>query len=412
MNREKIIQLVFGCVFEGYGSVIVGFIGTLANSIAIIILTRYKELSAYFFNWLLTVLAIIDNIFLTCGVYEAVRQHFYQSSLMDHIYAGFLHPFRSMIMVSSIYMIVVLSYERHKAVSGTTRYQSTVNEILNPWRHLIMYVGPVIIGSILFYVPKFFELEMKSFIVEPSTNVSELKMTMEPNTGVEMSSKLAFTPLRHNKIYVLWYVTIFNAVMTSGVPFLCLVYLNVKIYFGLKKIRQRRCSLISNDQTNRARTNVSQATVLLTIVSIFVLCHVLRLILNIAEIINHENERKASNNGCLGVKYWMFIATVLSNFLVIVNSSTNLFVYCIVNKVFRDILIKTISSALVSLKEKLGISCWYCMCRSNLLLLKLRIKYKTVERNTYSFLSNYNETNLCLSLITLKVSITILLNVS
>ena len=359
---EMNFRNVFGCVFLGHCSLIFGLIGILANCVFIRILTRHKEVSLYFFNWLLTVLAVIDVIFLMCGVYEAIRQHFYQSYVMDHVYAGVVHPFRSMLMVSSIYMLIVLSYERFKAVCGTPTYQRTVKEMPNPWSHLFFYVGPVVSGSILFYIPKFWELEMKSSVVEPTMNMSEVKNTSEIYKETEIVvSELAFTPLRHNKIYVLWYVTILNTVMTSLLPFVLLVYLNLQIHHAIKRFHVRRSTRRTSKRT-RQSYNVGQAIVLLIIVCVFAFCHILRFVLNIAEIINHENERKANSAGCVGVKYWMFVATLLSNFLIIVNSSANLFVYCIGSKDFRGILISTMLSTFMSIKQKLStFSRYYCM---------------------------------------------------
>ena len=139
-----------------------GIICVSANCITIGTLARNKELSSYFFNWLLTTLTILDSMFLACGAYDAIRNQFLTSSylVLDQMHVSFIHPFRSMLMVSSIYMMIALSYERYKAVSGTTTYQGNINDILHPWQQLFQYVSPVIIGSIVFYIPKFWELEL------------------------------------------------------------------------------------------------------------------------------------------------------------------------------------------------------------------------------------------------------------
>ena len=356
----------------GHGSLILGIIGVWANCIIIATLTRNKELSSYFFNWLLTTLTILDSMFLACGAYDAIKNQFLTSSylVLDQLHVSFIHPFRSMLMVSSIYMMIALSYERYKAVSGTTTYQGNINDILHPWQQLFKYVSPVIIGSIIFYIPKFWEFEMiYSPVIEDSNLTSNQTIKNSSSvTNITLVWEMAFSSLRHNKIYVLWYVTVLNTLMTSVVPFLALVYLNIKIYLGLQRIFQRRRTLrnrasgrdpqtvLYHERHERVKRNESQTTVLLLIVCVFLLCHSLRLVLNIAEIVNHENERRATEKRCFGVQYWMLVGAVFSNFLVYVNSSANLFVYCIANEHLRGILMASFRVMLDHLKH---IFCWY-----------------------------------------------------
>ena len=61
---------------EGIIQIIIGCIGFIANSIAIPILSSKEMISM--FNRLLTCLAIIDNVFLSVSISEAVRRHIYQ----------------------------------------------------------------------------------------------------------------------------------------------------------------------------------------------------------------------------------------------------------------------------------------------------------------------------------------------
>ena len=364
MKSDKTKILFLGCVYLiiGHGSLILGVIGVLANSITIATLTRNKELSSYFFNWLLTTLTILDSMFLACGAYDAIRNQFLTSKylILDQMHVSFLHPLRSILFLSSIYMMIALSYERYRAVSGTTTYQGNVNDILHPWYQLFKYVFPVIVGSIIFYIPKFWEY---SIIYTPITDYSNL--TNNSNISIQYRHHMVFSPIRHDKNYVLWYVTILNTLMTSVVPFVALVYLNIKIYRGLQRIFQRRRTL-RNRTTNRepqsisyhtrSERNESQTTVLLLIVCVFLLCHSLRLVLNIAEIVNHENNRRATERQCFGVQYWMLVGAVFSNFLLYANSSANLFVYCIANEHLRGILMESFSCMLEYLKQ---IFCWY-----------------------------------------------------
>ena len=352
----------------GYGTLILGVIGVLANCITIATLTRNKELSSYFFNWLLTTLTILDSMFLACGAYDAIKRLFLTRSyhVLDQLHVSVIHPLRSMLFVSSIYMMIALSYERYRAVSGTTTYQGNVNDILHPWHQLFKYVFPVIIGSVIFYIPKFWEYKI---IYQPILDYSNLTnhSTVSPNVSIQYQHHMIFTPIRHNKNYVLWYLTILNSLMTSVVPLVALVYLNIKIYRGLQRIFQRRRTLTNRNRScsrepqsvsyhERVKRNESQTVVLLLIVSVFLLCHSLRFVLNIAEMVNHENIVKATEKQCMGIPYWELVGAVFSNFLLYANSSANLFVYCIANEHLRVVLLESLRVMLEGVKH---IFCWY-----------------------------------------------------
>jgi hypothetical protein len=71
-----------------------------------------------------------------------------------------------------------------------------------------------------------------------------------------------------------------------------------------------------------------------------VICHALCPVHIISDVLNNKNEHDASEKyGCNGVKYWMLIVTTLSNFLIVVNASINLFIYVAVNSKFKSILV-------------------------------------------------------------------------
>ena len=312
--------------------------------IVIAAITRNAELSKHFFNWLLAAVTISDSLFLGCGFFEAIRLYFYESLTMDLIHVTIIYPFRSMLMLASIYMIVLLSYERYKAVT-TPLYEGDVDKMLHPWLHFMRYVMPVILGAILYYLPKFWEQELKYSTIHGSNNSTQMR---QQNISNITAPQIVFTPFRHNRSYVLWYVTLGHTIVTSLIPFSLLVYLNGRVYFRLKTFLLRRSTLrrVKVDQmgpsTNQvAKPKESHTTVLCLMVCVFIGCYILRLILNISEIINHENERKANENGCLGVHYWMLITTVLSNFLIHLNSGANLCVFGLANPKLREILMNT-----------------------------------------------------------------------
>ena len=84
---------------------------------------------------------------------------------------------------------------------------------------------------------------------------------------------------------------------------------------------------------------VQKTRILFSIVFLFVLFHVLRVILNIEEFVTLDNQRIAKEMGCEWLQYWTIIAAPLSHLLLQINSSINFFIYCFFNKSFRDELV-------------------------------------------------------------------------
>ena len=81
-------------------------------------------------------------------------------------------------MCCSTYITVVLALERYRAVWRPIEYHNNVNSSPHPWRRVFKsYIVPVVIFSILFNLPKFFEtrfverIEYDKFY-NPTTNIT------------------------------------------------------------------------------------------------------------------------------------------------------------------------------------------------------------------------------------------------
>ena len=113
------------------------------------------------FNRILVFLAVFDNIFICCSILEAVRKNFGPLHDVVHVYAFayFLYQLQSMAIVSSIFTTVVLAVERCLAVAKPIEYHNAVQGT-NPWRRVFHYIVPVIIISVVFNTPKYFEIDV------------------------------------------------------------------------------------------------------------------------------------------------------------------------------------------------------------------------------------------------------------
>ena len=126
---------------EGFGSLLVGFVGILLNITTVVVLLS-SFLGASFFNWLLVCLALFDSLFLLNGVLEAFRNHFGKASYLHYyLFVNFLYPFRSVVMFCSMYMTIILALERYNALSTIDGYHQR-NSLDKTSGNLKMYFSP------------------------------------------------------------------------------------------------------------------------------------------------------------------------------------------------------------------------------------------------------------------------------
>ena len=80
-----------------------------------------------------------------------------------------------------------------------------------------------------------------------------------------------------------------------------------------------------------------QMWILFSIVILFVLCHILRIVLNIEEFLYLDVRKQAKENrNCEWLQYWTITASVISHLLLQINSSINIAIYCYFNHSFRE----------------------------------------------------------------------------
>ena len=340
-------------IFEGFGLVFVASYGVLLNCIAISIL-RTKDVAS-FFTLLLVWLAIFDILFLVFSTFYHVTT-FNRDILHYYWYANLfvyvLSPIRSIVMCCSIYMTVILSWDRYRAVSNPTEYHIHARRTsFGTWltsKYLMKYVGPIIVMSFIFYLPKFFDLEIGELHETCHQNSTQYLLNSSECESSLKKYIIEGTALRNNNLFVLWYVNVANFIVTVAIPLISLIFLNVRTYTKVLLFLRRRPSNMVIEASTAAKErskDIQQAYQLFVIVFMFVLCHSLRVSLNIEEFNNLSDQEKDINEtkdkmDCEPPKnYWSeAILPPISHFLLQFNSSLNFFVYSFLNKTFRSVL--------------------------------------------------------------------------
>ena len=177
---------------EGIIQIIVNIIGIIANCIAIPVLLSRKLTNV--FNRTLAILAIFDTIFNTCDILESIRMYHGGDCRALHIYLFpyFLYPLQNITMVSSIYTTVVVAVERYYAV--TRPISAFVDDGGGKWKKVLAFISPVIVFSVIFNIPTFFEFCVETINVLPGNCA---------NIGTEATKSTTESGILYLSIYFL-----------------------------------------------------------------------------------------------------------------------------------------------------------------------------------------------------------------
>ena len=356
---------------DGIASPVISTAGLLLNTLACVTLARSKNIESIFFNHLLICLAIFDNLYLSNGILRAIKKYVFESNYtFDFVFIKMIFPVRSMEMFCSMYTTIILAFVRHSAIKNPLNYKiRSTQESARPYINVIFYIFPVLLSSILFYAPKFFEFEI-SF----SHEMCETNYTSQ-NTSVDIQDcpyndyLIKETSLRRNKSYIFWYSNVLNHIITIVMPLILLVYFNYGIYMELKIFRRRQPS--SKRKVNDVRElknklheaeieKSEQSVIIISLVFMFVLCHLLRAVLNVQELAYFEWKFEEIARGCSGVKYWAMILVPFSEFMLLTNSSANFFIYFFFHHDFRNQLQKRYSVIASTCKNQIDNSGTFC----------------------------------------------------
>ena len=343
---------------DTFSYMLVGVIGLILNMIAMLILvtpTMWNNL----FNRLLLCLSAYDIMFILCGLLEIFRQK-YQSFVQQRLFVHLLYPIRSMSMCCSIYTTIVLTLERYQAINSPIRHRNQrANNLANITKPLLFYIVPVTTFSFVYYLPKFFDLSVaQGYHCDPNTlnSLSNNDSTAIDDNELERrncteSFDIKPTNLRINPSYIFWYLNVSNLSVTCVVPIKLLIFMNVRIAVKLAQFQKRQSRRKSQASNNNERSlnneqqerqhsssiDVKKTFILFSIVVLFILCHSLRIIMNIAEFVNAEVLSIEREKGCNELSFWHFFSIPISEILLLFNASAHFFVYLFFDKTFQAI---------------------------------------------------------------------------
>eukprot|EP00095_Tigriopus_kingsejongensis_P000415 maker-scaffold19_size710362-snap-gene-6.13 protein:Tk00415 transcript:maker-scaffold19_size710362-snap-gene-6.13-mRNA-1 annotation:"AGAP001862-PA" len=325
------------------------------------------------FNLLLIALACFDCCYLLGSILESFRKSFHlATSTHTLLFPYVLFPGQMISMTASVLMTVAIAMERYVAVHYPLDYNQSMNDEHATLRRVLKYVVPVSLFSVLCNIPKFFEAQIQ-WENDPITNVTQ--------------PMLRVSDLRMNEAYITYYNHYFRLLFLGIIPFGLLVFFNTKIYQDIQPViagvsvilvlhtqpglrlgfspvvrRRRRCprppSSNSNSgdkgdhggaskrdgacqvqkrnvNANRRRYEDNLAVIFMGIVIFFLVSHFPRIFLGLHEVFVSTQARLCGEHGKRSFSLWVHVFTYVSHLLLVLNSSVNSLIYCILSSRFR-----------------------------------------------------------------------------
>ena len=143
--------------------------------------------------------------------------------------------------------------------------------------------------------------------------------------------QIAVTDLRQNYHYVLWYQMIAGLLLRYIIPFVFLLYFNYIIFMKTRQLR-------SESGMSANAEDIRLASILFSVVILFMICHLMGIVLNVYEAIHIENIQEKLRMGCFAFPIWSHYVKTINTLMITINSAANPFIFAFVSPRFRRLV--------------------------------------------------------------------------
>ncbi|TRY73987.1 hypothetical protein TCAL_05466 [Tigriopus californicus] len=313
------IQTIHSCGYwvEGVAMTILGAIALITNLISIYAFSRREMRNS--FNSLIVVLTVMDSVFcvLLVADYSFARAFEMHTVFYTLLYPYFIYPFTNIMLSASIFMTFLetkIVVENNVTPIGESYQESPPRDDEYPIEDDVM---------------------MKDRPVMSYLNVTTYTIDV--------------TDLRNNPIYIKYYMKVTRTVLLGILPFIALIFFNVKIYLRFLLTRGRYTR--SNSNSSQAK-DLQLAMILVCIVCMFFVTNLPRLLLNLYELFNVDLLIKCGDNFWPPV--WFMCMTSVNHLLLVLNCIMNFVVYCFFNDGFKRVILKMVGQKVESRNASQG----------------------------------------------------------
>jgi len=279
------------------------------------------------FCQILTMLAVFDTFFVISAIiaFSLPLISDYWNMVISPTLFPYLMPLVQISLNGSIWSVVSVAWERFVSiVYPSTKFSSLSGEF---------YIIPVIIISFFWNIPRFFELYTCTREANVTTevhlwrngvvNISHIKELMN-------ITEICPTEMRKSYAYSRDYILTANFIMMMLVPLVLISIMNLLLYLTIRKSSTRI------RVTSRQRRDQKVAMLLITVVVVFIGCNMIRICINTYEVFH------LAYFGDLTLEWptWAKVLTSISHLFLVLNSSTNIIIYCWKDDKFRLVLFR------------------------------------------------------------------------
>ena len=145
---------------EIVGGISISVVGIVFNLFAIIVIVSMNK-RQNIFNYLLILLLVADSAFLLlCFFYEILDHIITSDRLFNLLYPQIFHPLLYITLTLSIFLTVAISHERFIAIKYPIVHNQKMKSAKSRRISLLKYLIGIMFITIVFHLPKFFELEI------------------------------------------------------------------------------------------------------------------------------------------------------------------------------------------------------------------------------------------------------------
>merc|ERR1712038_548589 len=314
-------------------------LGIIGNMLLFILLS--KQAVHKTFHNLFVLLSVYDTMYLVSALFLFSLPHlipeFLQSTAYPYLVMLFL-PLGHIGMIGSMFTTLALSVERYIAVLHPfAKYRR--------WYKTRRFTIPVVIYSVLYNLPKFFEFELacvsnqaQAHHVDGNAGAPLLHEDLGPSDGNGSSrcvKQFVATPMRSNywylKIYGLWMNSLLNIVF----PLIIILVINFMVYRKLiehaaqnilYQSPERKTNIRLQQERFMRRREVNISIINIYVAIMILLCHSIRVVPNVWEIVMAIGE-DSDNFQEPDWPPWLDVLVEVSHLALTICSSLNFYIY-------------------------------------------------------------------------------------
>ena len=334
----------------GVLNICVAIPGLVLNILGAYILFRRKH-RGLFVDLMLS-LFVIDSVVLTTTILtQGLLNLGGYNSFIVYAYPYLLYPCFYASLYGSVWMTIVMSYERYKALKDPVGYRQRSGRSEFQKRRLIIFVCAVVLFSCVSNIVRFFHYKIAyvSKTIHQLYDMQSKDIILNPDDTLDVGIPEPKFPYLQETIvskdptftnFVFWWDFLFRAML----PLILLIFLNFNIYKFIKReTRQIQKNLESSPENVMRSQEVKLAKTLLAIVVAFIICYLPWYVPQLLDAIKklHCPEKRITTDTlspicCIQDQIWYHVWSDFSSVLITLNSSINVILYGFSGEKFRN----------------------------------------------------------------------------